>query len=555
MAGRARDIITRFLGDEKDLVRSQKTVQGELGKTDRVVESTGARFSKVGSLIKAGFAAAAATAIGDVIGRLDQLGQKMQATEAMAGVVFGDMIDQARQWADEQNEAFGIGESALLSLLAKTQDLLVPMGLTREAAFDMSQEILTTANALSEWEGGTISATDAQMRITKAMLGEREGLVELGVKLSDAEVKSRLAAKGLDGLTGAALQQATAQVTLEAIIDKSTDALTRYEDRTGSATAKQKALEATTADTAETWAEILRPVIDEGKEAMADAADIADFLLNKLRDLQAGSEDAAEGGEGLVDVWKAATPAGAALLWILDKIAAATRENTIVQDASGDSWGRTGLLARAMAGQLDPVIAKGHEAAAAIREIATAQKEALSPTFALLQAQDRNKGANEALTGAQADYAAAVKKHGENSDQAKEALEAVDTAGQNVATSWLELQIASELLGATINRTLVKELENVLRLAGLADDVIARLLRRTVTGAGVPLAEIRDPNQAHQGPAIDTQGEFIPRSAVPAPRPVVNNYNTFNVRDGVDAQQRLLRQTQKDLERMAREVV
>lgn len=115
-------------------------------------------------------------------------------------------------------------------------------------------------------------------------------------------------------------------------------------------------------------------MIDEGKDAMGDAADIADFLSNAMRDLQADSEGAAEGGEGIVDVWKTLTPAGAGLLWVLDKLAGLTRENTAAQDAAGDSWGRNGLLARAMAGQLQPVIDKGREAAAAIRDIATRSK-------------------------------------------------------------------------------------------------------------------------------------------------------------------------------------
>lgn len=245
MANKTRDLLIRFLGDSKDLERANDRVVKSTDQVDTRFGKLGGSLMKVGTLIKAGFAAAAASAVGDVIGRLDQLGQKMEATEAKAAVVFGEMTDQARQWADDQNEAFGIGENALLGLLSKTQDLLVPLGIARGEAFEMSQEVLTVANALSEWSGGSIDAANAQERVTKAMLGERDGLIELGVKLSDAEIKARLAAKGLNHLTGAALQQATAQVTLEAIIDKSADALTRYSDRTGTAIAKQKELAAT----------------------------------------------------------------------------------------------------------------------------------------------------------------------------------------------------------------------------------------------------------------------------------------------------------------------
>ncbi|HUP15240.1 MAG TPA: hypothetical protein VM848_04235 [Acidimicrobiia bacterium] len=266
---------------------SAKTSSGQLDLLGRNTENVGRKLK--------GFATGALLAVGAglavAIGELDQLGQKMEATERMADVVFGDMADDARAWSDANNEAFGIGETAMLGLIAKTQDLLVPMGFVREEAFGMSQEILTVANSLSEWSSGTIDAEDAQLRLTKALLGETEGLVELGVKISQADIQARLTKKGMDGLTGSALQQAKAQVTLELVTERSTDALKAYEDRAGTAIAAQKELEATTADTAETWADIFRPIIDGAKESLGDLATVAEFTSEKTRDLRGDSED------------------------------------------------------------------------------------------------------------------------------------------------------------------------------------------------------------------------------------------------------------------------
>lgn len=539
MAGRVRDILVRFLGDEKDLVKSQRVVQQELDKTTKKTGLLGQNTEAVGKKFKA-FAAGAILALGaglaSLVGKLDQLGQKMQATERMAETVFGSMVDEAREWADENNEAFGIGESALLSLLSKTQDLLVPMGFARQEAFALSKEILNTANALSEWEGGTISATDAQLRIAKAMLGEREGLVELGVKLSDAEVKARLAAKGLRGLTGEALIQATALVTLEAITEKSTDALTAYETRAGSATAAQKELAASTEDTAEAWADILRPVIDDAKTSMADLTDILQFASEKTAELEGATEDS---GHALFD-WVSrallATDGLSDLIdvvgWLADKTreaSVATYDHGAAQDA--DRQEAIGLReALATTGNSAATMGTKFETAAGqVRDLANAQKELLSPAFAHIQAVNRNEEANERLAAAEEALKEAIREHGRSSEEAVEAQDDLDSANQDVATSFIDMRAAAENLSNVIDSTLVKSLEDTLRLAGLSEAAIRRLLTMTLSGGG-PIVEIRDPNLARQGPAVDTQGGFIPRSAV-TPASSTTNYN-INVTSG-----------------------
>lgn len=431
--------------------REAATATGQIGDaaatTGTGVNRMASGMGRAGNLIKAGFAAVAGAAILDVIGDLDQLGQKMEANERMAETVFGEMTDAARQWADENNEAFGVGESAMLGLIAKAQDLLVPMGFVREEAFNMSKEILNTANALSEWEGGTITAEDAQLRLTKAMLGEREGLVELGVKISAADIKARLAAKGLDQLTGAALQQATAQVTLELVMEKSTDALTAYEDRAGSATAAQKDLAAATADTAESWADILRPVLDQAKGTMGDVADIAAFLSEKMAEQADQAEIAGQKNEGIVDIWEAATPVGALLALAIERIADATKDSGDAADA-----GRPPILG---------LNAAYVTAAGGARTLADAQRALTDPTFAALDAMNR-------AADAAREYVEAVNEHGPASEEAERAALALGEAQARLTS-------ASETFALEGGPASVDALVEILSTAGVAADTIDRI--------------------------------------------------------------------------------
>ncbi|GAI42084.1 unnamed protein product, partial [marine sediment metagenome] len=98
--------------------------------------------------------------------------------------------------------------------------------------------------------------------LTKAMLGEREGLIELGIKISEDEVKARLLEKGLDKLTGTALRQAKADVTLELATEMSAKAIGDFERTSESAANMQRILKERIKELSETLGVIFVPVLE-----------------------------------------------------------------------------------------------------------------------------------------------------------------------------------------------------------------------------------------------------------------------------------------------------
>ncbi len=635
--GRTRDIITRFLGEEKDLVRSQKTIQGEFEKTDKKVGVLGQNTENVRKkfqALAAGALLAVVAGVGSLIGKLDQLAQKMQSTERMAETVFGDMVEQARAWAAANNEAFGVSETALLSLISKTQDLLVPMGFTRDMAFGLSKDILTAANALSEWEGGTISATDAQLRIAKAMLGEREGLVELGVKLSDAEVKARLAEKGLKGLTGEALAQATALVTLEAIQDKSTDALTAYEDRAGSATAAQKELDASTADSAQTWANMFKPAMDAAKTGLIqivnwgrNATNVVGAIfgndeakealrfkeaLDSIRaGLKAGLQPSAAYAEALFhiaqngdlsrgELEELAAAAGIVLeeaspeelRAFADEIAVTGKNAGFSNEAIREVVEALRLMAAAeentagtnsvfVEGMKSTATTAGSAADEVNRlrqeeiDLANTRKAALSPALAALNAIKANTAAQEALTEAGEEGKSTA---AEITELQLEAAIAAEEAKVKIA-EFGEVGYASMVAFAEATGVSFEQAANLYVQLGLLDGKTARVSIITdyfdrggkVHDEGIPAGMDFASGGVVPGPrgkrqlAVVHGGEEVVRAqdrgrgggaggGVEITRlNVVNNFNNFTVNDGADSQRRNLTQTQRQLDRAARE--
>lgn len=280
----------------------KKELKGAERDTEKFGKNTSSKLGGSAKAIQAGFAAVAGSAILQVVGNLDEMNLRAEQTTQRFDTVFGDLSGTAREWATQQKSAFGVGQTSMEAMAAATQDLLIPMGFAREEAFGMTKEILTTSNALSEWTGGTLSSSEAQEVLTKALLGERDGLVALGVKISEADVQARLAIKGQKELTGAALEQAKAQATLELITEKSTDALTAYDNRAGSAIATQKELTSRTEDAGESFAALLKPALDSAKEAGVDFLQVLDFVNNSLNQNADATKEATDAGFQFADL-------------------------------------------------------------------------------------------------------------------------------------------------------------------------------------------------------------------------------------------------------------
>lgn len=263
-AGRQRTVELKFAIDDSQVGKGVQSI-------DSSTQSISSKLSRAGTAIKVGFAAAAASGVKNVVGNLAELAVAAEGIERRFETVFGNTTDTMASWIDSQNEAFGISEVQLKGMAAGIQDLLVPMGFAREEAAGMTREILETANALSEWTGGAVSTEQAVDAVAKAMLGEREQLKGLGVAIKEADVQAEVARMGLDGLTGAALEQAKAQATLNLILGKSTDALNAYASGADTAARSQKELTARYEDAKQALADRFLPVWQDTVVAVDDA--------------------------------------------------------------------------------------------------------------------------------------------------------------------------------------------------------------------------------------------------------------------------------------------
>jgi hypothetical protein len=255
-------------------------VQADIRETGGLTEEQSGRMRKawggIGGAIKdvgkiaGGFLAAQAIiaapkAISATIDRAKDL--ELQAGKA--ATVFGDSLPIVQDWAKESAGAMGVSRREATNLATSMADLLIPMGFTRDEAAKMSTETLGLAGALAEWSGGQRTAAEVSEILAKAYLGETESLKGLGVSLSQAEISARLLEKGQADLTGEALAQAKALAIQELILEKSTDAQTKFAEGSNTAARRQAEMQAAMADAKDELALALAPALTSLQELLA----------------------------------------------------------------------------------------------------------------------------------------------------------------------------------------------------------------------------------------------------------------------------------------------
>lgn len=144
-------------------------------------------------------------------------------------VVFGDVSKGAEQVAQDLRNNFGLAESSAKDLLGSTGDMLTGFGLSGEAALDLAGRTNKLAVDLASFTNIQGGAERASRSLTKALLGERESVKELGIAILEEDVKAKIKSMRATGeLTNETDRQAKAIATLELAYEQSKNAVGDY---------------------------------------------------------------------------------------------------------------------------------------------------------------------------------------------------------------------------------------------------------------------------------------------------------------------------------------
>ena len=207
---------------------NDKQFQSALRKSTRSIQRFGKKMQNFGqtmtrniTLPVIGLGAAAVKMASD-----------FEETRDKFNIVFRDISEAANSSAKELAKSFNMSNNEAMRLLANTGDLLAGFGFTQEEALNLATEINKLAADLSSFDGATFSATEASKTLTKALLGERDALVGIGIKIAEEDLKKYAKQKGLNVKE---LDRITkAQLTFELALKQSANAIGNVEKTSGS---------------------------------------------------------------------------------------------------------------------------------------------------------------------------------------------------------------------------------------------------------------------------------------------------------------------------------
>jgi len=177
--------------------------------------------------------------------------------------VFKDVGKSANDMRQSLVDSYGLSRKASTELLASTGDLLSGFGFAGKEALELSSEVQKLAVDLASFTNYSGGAKGASEALTKALLGERESVKSLGISIMEADIQAELLAQGKENLTGLALRQAKAEITLQLAVQQSKNAIGDYALTSDQLANRQRQLSAVTEDIMVLIGETFTPILND----------------------------------------------------------------------------------------------------------------------------------------------------------------------------------------------------------------------------------------------------------------------------------------------------
>jgi len=261
----------------------------------RLAESA-RRFGRAFAVVGAAAAAAAADSL--------RLAVEAEETANKFRTVFRGSVEQADRQLIELSRTVPLTVSQLRGLAASTQDLLVPLGLARDAAADLSVQAVSLAGDIASFNN--VGTEEVLRAIQSALAGSSEPMRRFGVDTRETRLQTLALNEGLvrqgEELTAAARGQAV----FRAIVLDSADAVGDLERTQDSAANASRRLARDLRQVREDLGTALLPAFTElvselgdTEDGMSDLESVARSLFLLIGRLAQGAILAAEGFSSL----------------------------------------------------------------------------------------------------------------------------------------------------------------------------------------------------------------------------------------------------------------
>lgn len=188
-----------------------KDTRDWMQKNDAQIKALGAAF--------VAFGAVAVTGLSIAIKKASDL----QEVQSKFDTVFKEQAVLAEEWATVLQAAFAMSETEAKKNLSAIQDLLVPMGVARDTASELSFEIVKLSADLGSFNN--LPTEQVMLDIQSAIVGNFETMKKYGVVLNATKVQQEALNQGLAGSANELTQADKAMAAYSLIVKGTGDAI------------------------------------------------------------------------------------------------------------------------------------------------------------------------------------------------------------------------------------------------------------------------------------------------------------------------------------------
>lgn len=202
---------------------------------------------------------------------LVKIASDVSEMESKFKTVFGNQAESAEKFAKDFGGAVGRSTNELKGFLAETQNLMVPLGFSREEANGLSQTMTRLAVDIGSFQN--MSDRDALDKLTAGVLGSHEVLKPMGIVINDNILSLKLHAMGLAKDAQHATEQQKAMARLQIVMESTRDSQGDAAKTSGGLANSWKGLMGSLYDLGATLGATLQPAalaVVEGLSGMAE---------------------------------------------------------------------------------------------------------------------------------------------------------------------------------------------------------------------------------------------------------------------------------------------
>lgn len=252
---RTKASIEKYSQAEDEATKKAKELIKQMEESGQKIAAVGDKMSNVGNKMTVGITTpviAAGTAIYKYSSDLTEAENKTEAT-------FGFMSGKVKEWAQDSLDAFGMAKSTAYDAVSLYGDMATSMGLGKSAAADMSMSLVKLSADLSSFKN--VSLEQSQNALKGIFTGETESLKNLGIVMTETQLKSYAMSKGFEKNYEDLTQAEKVQLRYQYVLESSSNALGDYSRTSGEAAGQVRKLPEALKELASSFRDNVEPTI------------------------------------------------------------------------------------------------------------------------------------------------------------------------------------------------------------------------------------------------------------------------------------------------------